>query len=423
MRMARSLAIACASCLLAAAVSAPLPAQSDAAPAATAPNSDWAQSRPYVVLVLLQGFRPDYRDAARNLLLLGKHGTWAPEGMLPGLPAFSRPGQFSIVTGLYPGNNGIVADTFMDPARQARFSADDPKAAADGSWYTGIPLWSLAERHGMRTACIQWPGCAAQIAGFRSAYLGKDEQEPAEEVREIVAWLHLPAAERPHLIAAQFAEPGQSALKFGPDAPETRTAVRRIDVQIGKLRADLDALHLPIDLVVVSDHGFVKPDGGWITLAELADLTGFDTAGTLLYGKTEADRERVYNQLKKATSEFFVYRLKNVPADLHNRNPRMGDPVIVATGPFAIRAQAPAGTADQAPRAVDGFDARLVPQMKAIFFAAGPDILEGRTVASFENVNLYPWLAHLLGLISPKTDGSLNVLSGTLRDNGDETVK
>jgi alkaline phosphatase D len=37
-------------------------------------------------------------------------------------------------------------------------------------------------------------------------------------------------------------------------------------------------------------------------------------------------------------------------------------------------------------------------------------------VAPFENVNLYPWLAHLLGLTAPKTDGSLNVLSGTLRD-------
>jgi alkaline phosphatase D len=33
-------------------------------------------------------------------------------------------------------------------------------------------------------------------------------------------------------------------------------------------------------------------------------------------------------------------------------------------------------------------------------------------------VNLYPWLAHLLGLNPPKSDGSLNILSGTLRDGG-----
>jgi alkaline phosphatase D len=58
--------------------------------------------------------------------------------------------------------------------------------------------------------------------------------------------------------------------------------------------------------------------------------------------------------------------------------------------------------------------------MKSSFFAAGPDIVSGKTVAPFENVNLYPWIAHLLGLTPPKTDGSLNVLAGTLRDGGGE---
>jgi hypothetical protein len=30
-------------------------------------------------------------------------------------------------------------------------------------------------------------------------------------------------------------------------------------------------------------------------------------------------------------------------------------------------------------------------------------------------------MAHMLGLTAPKTDGSLNILAGTLRDNGGET--
>jgi alkaline phosphatase D len=58
--------------------------------------------------------------------------------------------------------------------------------------------------------------------------------------------------------------------------------------------------------------------------------------------------------------------------------------------------------------------------MKASFFAAGPDIVKGKTVAPFENVNLYPWIAHLLGLTPAKNDGSLNILAGTLRDGGAE---
>jgi alkaline phosphatase D len=178
--------------------------------------------------------------------------------------------------------------------------------------------------------------------------------------------------------------------------------------------------------VVVSDHGMVKSKGGWITLDQFADLKGIETAGPLLYPATEEDRVRVYNQLKEASPQFFVYRLKNVPADLeYDQNAREGDPVVVATGPYAIRAHAPeAGKTDQPPTiGMHGFDPRKIPDMKASFFAAGPDIVVGKTVAPFENVNLYPWLAHMLGLSPSKTDGSLNILSGTLRDGGTELEK
>jgi len=115
-----------------------------------------------------------------------------------------------------------------------------------------------------------------------------------------------------------------------------------------------------------------------------------------------------------------------MPAGLHDsENPRAGDPIVVATGPYAIRAHGPqAGSSDHPSiPGQHGFDPHVVPEMKASFFAAGPDIMPGKTVAPFENVNLYPWLAHLLGLRAPQTDGSLNVLAGTLRDNGSDTNK
>jgi alkaline phosphatase D len=194
-----------------------------------------------------------------------------------------------------------------------------------------------------------------------------------------------------------------------------------MDALVGKLRAALATTGLPIDLVVVSDHGMVKSEGGWINLDQFADLSAFDTVGDLLYGKTEEDRDRVYNQLKRISSQFIVYRRKDVPADLnYNQNPREGDPIVVATGPFAIRAHAPpAGETSHPPTlGMHGFDPHLLPEMKASFFAAGPDLRVGKTVAPFDNVNLYPWMAHLLGLNPPKTDGSLNILSGTLRDDG-----
>lgn len=54
--------------------------------------------------------------------------------------------------------------------------------------------------------------------------------------------------------------------------------------------------------------------------------------------------------------------------------------------------------------------------MRAIFFAAGPDIRPGSTLEPFENVNVYPLIAKILGLDAAKVDGSLNILSGILKD-------
>jgi alkaline phosphatase D len=55
--------------------------------------------------------------------------------------------------------------------------------------------------------------------------------------------------------------------------------------------------------------------------------------------------------------------------------------------------------------------------MRAIFLAEGPDIKPGVTLQPFENVNVYPFVAHILGLEIGKIDGSLNVLSGALKED------
>ena len=88
------------------------------------------------------------------------------------------------------------------------------------------------------------------------------------------------------------------------------------------------------------------------------------------------------------------------------------DPVVVATGPYSIRARAPGtGELDKPPSVGQhGYDPRLMPSMKALFVATGPDIRAGVTVQPFENVNVYPLIAQILGLPVVKIDGDLKVL-------------
>lgn len=385
------------------------------------PNAAGQLSKHYVVLVSLDGFRWDYpkKYGATHLLAIAAAGASAPDGMIPAYPSLTFPNHYTLVTGLYPEHHGIVGNSFYDPARKERYSFTDPKSSSDGSWYGGTPLWSLAEKQGMRTACFFWPGSEAEIAGERpSFYLHYTNDYPDEQrIDQVIAWLKLPPEKRPHFITLYYPEVDHAGHEFGPDSPQTADAVKHLDALMGKLDKDLAALHLPINLIIVSDHGMAKIDGGWIDLDKFAPLQGFVTAGPLLYAPNEAAANTVYQKLKAADASFMVYRRANVPAELHfNGNPREGDPIIVARGPYAIRAEAPPpDREDHAPPVGNhGFDPYMMPEMKAVFYAEGPDIRRGVRLKPFENVNVDPLIVRLLGLSSPSVDGSLNVLSGIL---------
>ena len=385
------------------------------------PNATAPQQKHYVVLVSIDGFRWDYakKYGADHILAIGRKGASTPDGMLPSYPSLTFPNHYTIVTGLYPEHHGIVGNEFYDADRKARFSITDHKSEFDGTWYKGVPLWSLAAQQGMRAACFFWPGSEAEIAGARPTYyLHYDNTIPDEKrVEQVIAWLKLPPEQRPHFITLYFSKVDHAGHEFGPDSPQVEEAVKQVDRVIGDLHSQLEQLHLPVDLIVLSDHGMAHTDPKWITLSQYADLGGFTTVGMSLYAPSEEAAERAYQKLKGADPDFSVYRRKDLPAHLHfSENPRAGDPVVVANKLVAIRATPDSYGSDHAPSTGNhGFDPQTMPEMKAIFFAEGPDIRPGVTLPSFENVNVFPLIVHLLGLDAPEVDGKLSVLSPVLQ--------
>lgn len=384
------------------------------------PNDAKQLNKHYVVLVSLDGFRWDYptKYGATHLLAIGVRGASAPQGMIPVYPSLTFPNHYTIITGLYPEHHGIVANSFYDPARRETYSYRNPEAVRDGSWYGGVPLWSLAENQGMRTACFFWPGSEAKIAGERpSHYLPYDARYPdRKRIDQVIAWLQLPPAQRPHFITLYYSLVDHEGHFHGPDSEQVREAVQHEDALMGELESRLNALRLPIDLIILSDHGMARVEGDPITLSKFASLTGFKTVGSLLYPSTEADAQRAYQQLKAADAGFRVFRRANVPAELHyNSSPREGDPVIVAQGPFLIHAHQEPDESYPALVGNHGYNPFEMKSMRAIFFAEGPDIRPGTQLKPFENVNVFPFIAKILGLKAPKTDGDANVLSIALR--------
>ncbi len=277
----------------------------------------------------------------------------------------------------------------------------------------------------MRSASCFWVGSEAEIQGMRPTYyLHYDESFPNDKrVDQVLAWLRLPPEKRPHFITLYFADVDHAGHEHGPDSPEVAAAVGELDKEIGRLAAGLKQLNLPVDVIVLADHGMVNVQKGVILL----DQFGLKTSSfekivqTYLYPKSEQDAQNAYETLRGKSDKFEVYRRAQMPARFHfDSNPRAGDPIIVATGPFFIRpSQDPQKPLTPLP-GNHGYDVARVPEMKALFVAAGPDIRPGTVVASFENVDVYPLIAKILGLdISHlKTgpiDGKLGPLRGVLK--------
>jgi len=388
------------------------------------PNTPAQQAKHYVILVSLDGFRYDYaaKYGAKNLLAMAARGASTPDGMIPSFPSLTFPNHYTIVTGLYPEHHGIVANSFYDPARKEAYSYTNPKAATDGSWYGGTPLWVLAEQQGMRSACFFWPASEAEIQGKRPSYYAayNDAFPDDKRVDRVLAWLQLPPEKRPHFITLYMSDTDHAGHAYGPDAPETAAAVHVVDDMIGKLSAGITTTGLPVDLIVLADHGMEKLEPGWVNLDKWADLANFETSGSLLYAKSEENAAKAYKSLLGASDKFKVYRRADVPAYLHfNSNPREGDPVAVPTGPYALTARDPnaGGGSRMPPVGGHGYDPRGMPTMKAIFYAAGPDIRAGVALPSFENVDVYPFVVKVLGLTSGPVDGELGPLQGILKMN------
>lgn len=383
--------------------------------------------RPYVVLVSLDGFRYDYAERyhAEHLLALGKAGA-AAEAMIPSFPTVTFPNHISLVTGQYPEHHGIVGNSFWDPAMKQSYAMG--QAATESAFYHFKPLWVVAEEQHVKAAAMFWPTSDAEIDGIRptywSLYDGRFGNE--QRVAKVLDWLKLPEEQRPHMITLYFSDVDSAGHSSGPDSTRTEEAVKRVDGLIGELWDGIKTLPIPVNLIVVSDHG-MQTAAGSVNLSDFTDLSKVRvvTEGPVafIYAPDTQTSEQVYAALKDKSPKFDIYRRKETPAAWHfSENARSGDLVVcvkeavsITTGPPRVR---PAGSAQKGGGAsgVHGFEPAAFPTMNGIFYAAGPNVRPGVVLQPFENVNVFPFILKILELESPAgVDGKEAVLDGAYR--------
>ncbi|WP_294287802.1 ectonucleotide pyrophosphatase/phosphodiesterase [uncultured Chryseobacterium sp.] len=392
-------------------------------------NSVEAQTKPYVIMISTDGFRYDYAEKyhSGNLLKYSKEGVRAKD-MLPSYPSITFPNHWTLVTGLYPAHHGLIDNYFYDYKRKENYEAGSRKTAEDGSWYGGTPLWALAEKQGMVSASMMWVGSASAAGGKRPSYYYPYHEKftPSEKVGKVINWLKMPMDRRPHFIAMYFPEVDASGHHFGPDSGETEEAVHLVDQAIGDLVRKVNDLGLKnVNFVFVSDHGMIKVDGEHpLEIPSLLlDKNKFDyyNSQTILrvYVKNPADIRKSYKELKRnKTGDYEVYLDKRLPEYLHfatkdDRYNRIGQIILIPEAPKIFLEKGKKGLVGK-----HGYDPRRVPEMKATFFAWGPVFKNNLEIGEFQNVNVYPLVADILGLkIDQPTDGKLKVLKTILKEN------
>ena len=349
------------------------------------------------------------------------------ESLIPSFPTKTFPNHYTIVTGLYPGHHGMVANTVRDPATGRTFVRANVTELRDPMWWGGEPIWVTAQRNGRTAAAMFWPGSEAPIGGILPRYWKPYDATfpPEQRVDQVLQWIDLPPAARPALINLYFSDVDTAGHDYGPDSREVQDAIQRVDGYLGRLFRGLDARGIArgANVIVLSDHGMAAVDPTRVVVLDdyvaAGDVDVVDINPTLgIFARAGKD-EAVYASLSRAHPRLRVFRPQTTPEEWHFRDhPRIPPIVGVADDgwqvlPRATVNQILAGTI-AGERGNHGYDPALM-SMRGIFVAAGPAFRSGATIDAFQNIHIYNVLAEVLGVPPAPNDGNYDVARSLLR--------
>jgi predicted AlkP superfamily pyrophosphatase or phosphodiesterase len=379
-------------------------------PVAASPSTD-APSPPVTILLSIDAFRPDYlgHGLTPNIDALAARGLSGT--MKPSFPTLTFPNHYAMATGLRPDRNGIVENKMRDPAHPDAFFNSKEKSAADSFWWDEAePIWVAAERAGIHTGAVLWPGSDKEIRKTRpGVWLAYDTAITSDQrVNFALDWVRRPAAIRPRLITVYFDAVDKAGHAGGAGSPEVDAAVRTVDAAIGLLVRELALMKQAANVILVSDHGLgtIQPDHV-LPISQIVDPAIMDvmTAGgpaISVWPKPGQDA-KVAAMLLRPHPHLKCWRREHLPARFHyGRNPRVPPFYCIVPDRGYAYSDKAAASHNVGDHGYDNDD----PDMAALFVAAGPVFTRPVRLPQFDNVDVYPLVRHLIGLPpQPDIDG------------------
>jgi predicted AlkP superfamily pyrophosphatase or phosphodiesterase len=378
--------------------------------------------RSTVILVSIDGFRPDYLGSdTPNLNSLVERGVRA-KWLIPSFPTKTFPNHYTIVTGLYPAHHGIIGNNIWDDVIGAKFTPTNREQLQNSKWWGGEPIWVTAEKQGVLTAPLDWPGSEAEIEDTRPSYWQEFSAKPTaeERVAKALPYLDKDAPQRPRLITIYMNEVDEAGHDFGPGSPEVKQAVSKVDAAIGNLLAGLRerGIEDQANIIVVSDHGMAPTSRRKeVELDKYVDLKTVDVVDwgpPISVRALDGNNAALFEKLKRV-SHAKAYLATDVPARLHySDSPRIMPVILLPDEGWTINSRE---YFEKHPKfehgGQHGYD-NEAKSMRATFIAAGPAFASHVTLSPLANVHVYSLMAYLLNLRPAETDGSINVFKSVL---------
>ena len=429
-------------------------------PGATATAQRAQRLAEHVILISIDGLRPDYylplptRQAKMPALdALRARGSWA-DGVVGQFPSLTYPSHTSLATGARPARHGVVQNTRFDPS------------GAGGTWFfenstLKIPaLWDAAKTAGLTTAGISWP----VTVGAKIDYLLPETNQAPRDT----TWLDLmrqqstpglvdavvarlgsfePNANRdyvqrdrfsvaaaavilekyrPNLTMIHLVEADTAQHEFGPNSPEALAALGRIDTAIGSILQSVETAGMTAQtaVIVTGDHGFYRVHSAFqpnVVLRE-AGLLQTDANGRITEWQAMAHRSAI--RLKDPRDAGLAKRVETLFRDLANGRYKgmfrvVGhDEIAEYEGdPDALLFLEPAEGYTTAAGTSGGFliassrhgDHGYMPDSPAMhtgLIAAGAGIQTGIGMPRARQIDIAPTAARLLGFDLPEAEGT-----------------
>lgn len=388
-------------------------------------SSPSAQKSNKLLLISFDGFRADYlsKTETPNFDLLAKYGVLG-EGLIPIYPSKTFPNHYAIATGLYPENNGFIANRMFDEELGLSFSMGDREQVENPDWWQGEPIWNTVEKAGKKAGTMFWVGSEAPVQDIRPTFWKSYEGRMPNEDRidSVLIWMTLGNNKEIDFGTLYFSFVDSQGHRHGTESEEVIEAIQQADELVGYLMDELKAKKLldQTNIIIVSDHGMMDVSKERLIILDdfinIEDVEIIEGSPSLMMNVKDGKLEEVYSSLKRKENHFKVFKKQDIPARFHiKNNPRTPDLLLVVDLAYTIntrdfiegRGNYPSGGAH-------GFD-NAEEEMWALFIANGPRFKEGFVMKPFENIHIYELMTNLLEIEPAQTDGSLDSVSIMLK--------